>query len=113
MILRMEAVLSPKTRQTELEKSKPIKNHLLKFQINGTAFTINKNAPTNLLTDNLKASSSFRIKPEGKRIMPETRFTSFPALSVDPICLHRRRMFNYFSFLCHYSVSNIIRHFFH
>ena len=23
-------------------------------------------------------------QPEGKRIMPETRFTSFPALSVDP-----------------------------
>ena len=23
-------------------------------------------------------------QPEGKRIMPETRFTEFPALSVDP-----------------------------
>ena len=25
-----------------------------------------------------------KSQPEGKRIMPETRFTSFPALSVDP-----------------------------
>ena len=25
-----------------------------------------------------------KSKPEGKRIMPETRFTEFPALSVDP-----------------------------
>ena len=29
-----------------------------------------------------------QIQPEGKRIMPETRFTEFPALSVD----HRRPM---------------------
>ena len=25
-----------------------------------------------------------KSKPEGKRIMPETKFTEFPALSVDP-----------------------------
>ena len=25
-----------------------------------------------------------KSQPEGKRIMPETRFTEFPALSVDP-----------------------------
>ena len=25
-----------------------------------------------------------KFQPEGKRIMPETRFTEFPALSVDP-----------------------------
>ena len=25
-----------------------------------------------------------KFQPEGKRMMPETRFTSFPALSVDP-----------------------------
>ena len=25
-----------------------------------------------------------KSEPEGKRIMPETRFTEFPALSVDP-----------------------------
>ena len=25
-----------------------------------------------------------KCQPEGKRIMPETRFTEFPALSVDP-----------------------------
>ena len=25
-----------------------------------------------------------KSQPEGKRIMPETRFTKFPALSIDP-----------------------------
>ena len=25
-----------------------------------------------------------KSQPEGKRLMPETRFTEFPALSVDP-----------------------------
>ena len=41
---------------------------------------------------------------KGKRIMPETRLTEFPALSVDPrvgisreIRMHRRSMFDYFS----------------
>ena len=37
-----------------------------------------------------------KIQPEGKQIMPETRFTEFPALSVDPrvgiLDLHRRPM---------------------
>ena len=41
-----------------------------------------------------------KFQPKGKRIMPETRFTEFPALSVDPrvgiLGLHRRPIFNYF-----------------
>ena len=44
-----------------------------------------------------------KSQPEGKRIMPETRFTEFPALSVDPrvgfLGLHRRQMLDYFSYL--------------
>ena len=44
-----------------------------------------------------------KSQPEGKRIMPETRFTDFPALSVDPkvgiLGLHRRPMLDYFSYL--------------
>ena len=44
-----------------------------------------------------------KSQPEGKRIMPETRFTSFPALSVDPslgfLGLHRRPMMDYFFYL--------------
>ena len=40
-----------------------------------------------------------KSQPEGKRIMQETRFTEFPALSVDLLGLHRRPMFDYFSYL--------------
>ena len=36
-----------------------------------------------------------KSEPEGKRIMPETRFTEFPALSVD----RREPMIDYFSYL--------------
>ena len=52
--------------------------------------------------------------PEGKRIMPETRFTEFPALSVDPRVgisrSHQRPMFglNIFYFLNKY--DNISMH---
>ena len=46
-----------------------------------------------------------KSQSEGKRIMPETRFTEFPALSVDPglgfLGLHRIPVFDYFSHLCH------------
>ena len=42
---------------------------------------------------------------EGKFIMSKTRFTEFPALSVDPrlgfLGLHRRPMVDYFSYLLH------------
>ena len=41
------------------------------------------------------------IQPEGTRIMPETRFTELPALSVDRglgfLSLHRSSIFDYFS----------------
>ena len=44
-----------------------------------------------------------KSQPESQRIMPETRCTSFPALSVDPRVgisrLHRRPMIDYFSYL--------------
>ena len=62
-----------------------------------------------------------KFQPEGKRIMPETRFTEFPKFSVDPraglsqsassfrnfplgrglgfLGLHRRPMFDCFSYL--------------
>ena len=41
-----------------------------------------------------------KSQPEGEQIMPETRFTEFPALSIDPrvgiSLLPRRPMFDYF-----------------
>ena len=44
-----------------------------------------------------------KSQPEGKRIIPETRFTEFPALSVDQglgfLGLHWRLMIDYFSYL--------------
>ena len=44
-----------------------------------------------------------KSQPEGKRIMPETRFSEFPALSVDPrvgiFRSHQRPMSDYFSYL--------------
>ena len=40
-----------------------------------------------------------KSKPEGKRIMPETMFTEFPELSVDPRVGISRPVFDYFSYL--------------
>ena len=54
------------------------------------------------------------IQPEDKLIMPETRFNAFPAFSVYPrlgfLGLHRRRMFDYFSYVRHqkYYLSFVI-----
>ena len=49
--------------------------------------------------------------------MPETRFTEHPALHVDPrlgfLGLHRRPMFDYFSYLRLFEKIFIIRHLFH
>ena len=44
-----------------------------------------------------------KSQPEGKLIMPETRFTEFPALSLDPMAggpgLYQRPMTDNFSYL--------------
>ena len=43
-----------------------------------------------------------KSQSEGKQIMPETRFTEFPALCIDPVLgflgLHRAPMIDYFSY---------------
>ena len=59
---------------------------------------------TSVATNRISHRSTMQMEksqPEGKRIMPETKFTSFPALSVDPrvgfFYLYRRPMFDYFS----------------
>ena len=53
-----------------------------------------------------------KSQPEGERIMPETKFFEFSALSVDPRVgisrLHRRPMFDYFSYLFHLKLLFII-----
>ena len=40
-----------------------------------------------------------KSQPEGERIMPEMRFTEFPALSVDPGVGIFSSMIDYFSYL--------------
>ena len=49
----------------------------------------------------LSAMQTEKSRPEGEQIMPETRFTEFPAFFVDPrvgISLsHQRPMIDYFS----------------
>ena len=51
-----------------------------------------------------------KSQPEGKRIMPETRFTCFPTLSVDLrigiFGLHRRPMIDYFSYTYHWKICS-------
>ena len=50
-----------------------------------------------------------KFQPEGKRKMSETRFTEFPALSVDPrlgfLGMHRRPLFDYLHI---YDISNYL-----
>ena len=47
-----------------------------------------------------------KAQAESKQMMLEVRFTEFPALSVDLrvgiLALHRRPMFDYVSYLCHF-----------
>ena len=65
-----------------------------------------------------------KLQPEGKRIVPETRFTVFPALSVDPrVGIYRSasetdgRLYFYFFYIgdncSNYKVLFTIRHFFY
>ena len=51
---------------------------------------------------NWSSMQTEKSEPEGKQIMPDMRFTEFPALSVDPrsgfLGLHQRLMIDYFSY---------------